>query len=99
MFPPLFAYITQQHELQDIQDATYKLVHSLVPLVSNHDVQAQIVASTKLNHIPIYKNHFPLQFQSLGATIFLKHSDTQKTNISNVTTLSLHVNFSNPFDD
>jgi hypothetical protein len=92
------AYITKHYEAQDLQDAVTALTSKALHLTADHQAQVSLTLSTDPSHNINPKSHFPLQFRSLGATIYFKKADFQKTNISNTYTLTLDINFSDPYE-
>lgn len=92
------AYITKHYEAQDLQDAVKEITSKVLQLTADHQAQVSLILSTDPSHTINPKPHFPLQFRSLGATIHFKDSTFQKTNISNTYSITLDINFSDPYE-
>ena len=91
------AYITQYDEAQDLQTAARQLVSQALMATHDHDAQALLTLSST-HKIHNLKDHFPLQFKELGATVYYNRHASDASNISNIYTITLDLNFSNPFE-
>lgn len=92
MNPAPARYITQQGETQDIQRAAYQIAYELMLNTTQHDSQVNAVLTS--SHPLDPKPHFPLLFESLGATIRYKSHQNSHSNASHVCSLTLSINFS-----
>jgi hypothetical protein len=88
----LTRYITQQGETQDIQRAAFQIACDLMLNTSQHDSQVNTILTSSHQLDP--RLHFPLLFESLGATIRYKSHQNSHSNASHVCSLTLSINFS-----